>query len=268
MKLAVASHCFFFALIRCQRFSAMLLKYQMNKTHQIKSICVISCDWNSLSHINLYFLEGQKQAIRLARRVNQQTKKMKNAISKYNAQLSLIKEHVNLPQKPVTFEDAKNPNGSIYSNFTDNGSWKDRVPFSQKRRIIELADLKSRCDEEEDLLRVESKAFMNSKVALINALTEQVQHLRSSNDDEVSAGLAALLKRNCLVLQKELLMDKWVFEKFDMQIPEELSNPTYEFLIDIKLSDREEDGVESDSDLSDFDSDYDSFIDNVGLLFL
>ncbi len=67
---------------------------------------------------------------------------MKLEISKYNAQLSLLKEHVSLHLKAISFDQAKDPNSGLYQQYADSQpSTRDKVPFALKRRIIELSDL-------------------------------------------------------------------------------------------------------------------------------
>ena len=80
-----------------------------------------------------FLIGGQKQAVRLTRKVNEQTKRMKSEITKYISRLSVLKEQFELPLQTVCFNDAKDPPPGIYKKVKNHCKTTENVPFSVKR---------------------------------------------------------------------------------------------------------------------------------------
>ena len=140
----------------------------------------LSCSWT--------------KAIRLAQRVNQQTKRIKIDLSKYDAQLSLIKEHVDLPLESLTFESVKDPNSKLFYKFATR-TFLQQISFNIKSRIIELKELLLQCEEEQSLLQIECKSLLDSKLELLSVLIQKCEEL-SLNNDNYCKGLSTVSKDN------------------------------------------------------------------------
>eukprot|EP00795_Rhopilema_esculentum_P005200 gene5200-336_t len=161
------------------------------------------------------YSQGQKQAIRLARRVGQYTKRLKLEISKYNAQLSLLKEHILLSVEEVSFEEARDPNSNLYQKFEATlTSLRDKIPFAAKRRIIELYELEKRCDEEQGFLYAECELLLTSKLKTIEMLKKKVEELSRSRS-AYSLGLRGVLNKHMLIIGNQILFEKTTYEKFE-----------------------------------------------------
>lgn len=200
------------------------------------------------------FSAGQKQAVRLARLVNQQTKKIKLELARYNAQLSLVKEHVEVPQKPVTFNDAKDPNSEIYASFASVEATNEEIPLCVRRRIIELTELLMRCEEEESMLKAECKALLDAKIELLSMIKRKIDDL-SDEANTFLHGLSAMLHNHLMQIEKEIITDKETYELFQLEIPTGIGPVECEYLASVKYQTLyDESDEESIAEYSDSDS--------------
>ena len=188
------------------------------------------CKWHLgnvlfLAYESGFFLTGgQKQAVRLTRKLNKQTKRMKSEIIKYNARLSVLKEQFELPLQTVCFNDAKDPHSGIYKKSEKSLKTTENVPFSVKRRIIELRDLEERCSEELDMLKSEAQRLLDWRMTKIDELNARIEALLLE-DNAVSMGLSAMLKSQVSQILNDVIRDKPVFEVFGIAIPISFSEP-------------------------------------------
>ncbi|XP_065071580.1 uncharacterized protein LOC135696194 isoform X2 [Rhopilema esculentum] len=194
------------------------------------------------------YSQGQKQAIRLARRVGQYTKRLKLEISKYNAQLSLLKEHILLSVEEVSFEEARDPNSNLYQKFEATlTSLRDKIPFAAKRRIIELYELEKRCDEEQGFLYAECELLLTSKLKTIEMLKKKVEELSRSRS-AYSLGLRGVLNKHMLIIGNQILFEKTTYEKFGKEVPSSITSTSCEFLANVAFSRRTEYDIDDDDD--------------------
>ena len=173
---------------------------------------------------HFFHLGGQKQAIRLSRKVTKHTNRMKVAISKYNGRLSVLKEHVAVPVKQVSFNDAKDIKSSIYGDLTSMLSDATKIPFEVKKRIIDLKELEKRCNEEERMLESECARLLQYKTALINEMVGKVQLLQTEGD-RFSLGLSSMLMSHCATLKKKVFGEKDAYNLFGINITSSFVEP-------------------------------------------
>ena len=208
------------------------------------------------------FPAGQKQAVRLARQANKQTRRIKNKLAKYNAELLLLKEHIMIPAKSITFLETKDLNSSLFHRLrSDELKSIDSIPFSTKRCIIELTDPMTRCDEEEAFLRQECETLLESKLSCISLMLERIK-LLAETGDAFSVGFLASLRCHIIQLKCNIDSDKVTSKAFDisvldMEYSESIVCP---FLAEVKYNDvadqsDDESDIESQSD-DDFEDEF------------
>ena len=154
---------------------------------------------------------------------------MKGAISKYNARLSVLKEHVSVPVKQVSFDDAKDIKSSIYGELTSMLSDATKIPLEVKKKIIDLKELEKRCTEEEEMLKTECTRLLKFKTAMIDRIKEKVELLQTEGD-RFSQGLSSLLISHCMTLTKKVFDEKEAYNQFNIGIPTSLVEPEPEYI--------------------------------------
>ena len=192
---------------------------------------------------------------------------MKEFISKYNARLSVLNEHVPVDVKQISFDDAKNVHSKIFQTIakpylakaTQNAS---QIPFETKKKIIDLKELEKRCIEEEEMLACECKRLLSNKLSLMKDIKEKVNVLQKK-ENAFSLGLSSVLSTHSLVLSKQIFCEREAYSSFSIEIPEFCVEPEPEYMVQVWHKQRlGEDTEESEDSSSSSESDEEYIDDN------
>ena len=92
-----------------------------------------------------------------------------------------------------------------------------RIPFEIKKSIIDLKELKKRCNEEEGMLESEYTRLLQYETALIDEMMERVELLQTEGD-RFSFRLSSMLISHCRTLTKKVFDEKEVYNLFGINI--------------------------------------------------
>ena len=204
----------------------------------------------------------------MSKRLSKHTNRMKEFISKYNARLSALKEHVPVHIQQITFEKAKDMQSSVYANINQarpSGCKVHNLPqitFETKKKILDLKELEKRCIEEEEMLSCECKRLLNHKLSMMKSVKERVGDLQNS-EDTFSLGLSSLLVSHSLVVAKQIFNEREAYDLFSISIPDFCVEPQPEYMVEVWQEHRfQEELLESDDSSSSSGSD-EEFIDDI-----
>ncbi|XP_028411851.1 uncharacterized protein LOC114534588 [Dendronephthya gigantea] len=138
------------------------------------------------------YSDGQAIATKLSKQINRKTNAIKSTVTKYNASLAALQELVDGLPKELNFDEAKDPESSLYRTYCDE-STVESVPFSVKRSAIDLQNFLDRCKEEQQLLLKEMEMLFDHYLKRRDCLEESYQ-LHSQNDCRLSNGICTVVK--------------------------------------------------------------------------
>jgi len=141
-----------------------------------------------------YYIDGQKIAIRLSRRINVVSKQLKTTINRYN---------VNQPPSiQVQWKDATDLSNDIYKGAVFTSS---STPHYIKAQAVELLQKISRCKEEITRLDKEMKCCSQHFITKYKGLNESICALESAEiQGGYTKGSICLLKRSLHLCRFEL----------------------------------------------------------------
>jgi hypothetical protein len=110
----------------------------------------------------------------------------------YNASLAALKEFVDGLPKELTFDDAKDPESSLYLSYC-NKCPGETVPFAVKRSAIDMQNFLDRCKEEQQLLLKEVNMLFDHYLERKECLEESYE-VHSQDDSKLSSGICTVVK--------------------------------------------------------------------------
>ena len=133
------------------------------------------------------FVDGQKIAVRLSRRINVVSKQLKNSLSKYNSDLNQMSQ--------LTWEEVTDLTNSIYSGCIFSTT---EVPIAIKARAVQLYHQTNRAQEEILRLKEEMSCCVQHYIAKYQLLCDRIEVLEHSeqSDSLHTAACISLLKVN------------------------------------------------------------------------
>jgi len=165
-------------------------------------------------------------------------------------------------QDDIAFNDVKDPSSDVYANLSLELPRHD-IPYSVRKRIIELDCLKKRCEEENSMVNVEMKRLVSFYETQITLISSHLDQLNSRTASPYSSGLINLLLTLKTHHTQHLLFLKDAWKEFlDVHVGDlcpsflELAVPSImspsnvmeeeEYVCDSDLSDEEEVEVNED----------------------
>ena len=131
---------------------------------------------------------------KLSKQITQKSNTIKVFVKKYNA--ALASQRVDGMPEALKFDDVKDPQSKIFSDFQTNSSSQDSVPFSVKQNVIDLYHLIERCREEKSYLNLEMVRLVTYHKTRVSIL----ETFLISHEDETSVYIKGV---NCVV-QKQI----------------------------------------------------------------
>ncbi|KAK3716896.1 hypothetical protein QZH41_017010 [Actinostola sp. cb2023] len=135
------------------------------------------------------YADGQAIAIKLSKQVNKATVHLQKTLVRLNA---TTQED---GQDDIAFNDVKDPSSDVYANLSLELPRHD-IPYSVRKRIIELDCLKKRCEEENSMVNVEMKRLVSFYETQITLISSHLDQLNSRTASPYSSGLINLLLTN------------------------------------------------------------------------
>ena len=165
-----------------------------------------------------FSLDGQSLAARLAKQINRVTKSLKRDIEKYNNDDHGMVQQESLPMA-ISFDEIKDPDSLfwsiLYAPSTDSGESQISIPFSIKRKAIDLCHLFDRAREEQVLLKNEMRNAFHHYHHQHELITDFI--LASNINpivDEVQYGELLFSRRKLLHIESRLLKIKKAFSSY------------------------------------------------------
>ncbi|XP_028416359.1 uncharacterized protein LOC114540363 [Dendronephthya gigantea] len=168
------------------------------------------------------YSDGQAIASKLSKQITRKTNAIKSVITKYNASLTALQDCVDGLPDELKFDIAKDPESSLYSNFSTQRP-VETVPFSVKRSAIDLQNFLERCKEEQELLLEEVENLFMYYIEKRDNFTEILER-RCLEESRLSNGICNHIRKeiceinNVLVSLRLTLSDyikPWLAEKLD-----------------------------------------------------
>ena len=154
------------------------------------------------TQVLISFLDGQAVATKFSRQINLKTNAIKSTVTKYNASLTALQDYVNGLPDELEFDEVKDPESILYSNFCEGDTRKD-VPLAVKRSAIDLQCFLERCKEEQMfLLKEVERLFIYYFEKIEHYETFLEQH--SQEQDKLMNGLRNIAKKGICETQNTL----------------------------------------------------------------
>ena len=145
----------------------------------------------------VFFLDGQKIAIRLARRITVVNKMLKKSLAFYNSGID--------ESSHLQWSDAADLSSHLYRDCLYSDS---DVPAAAKYQAVQLYHQINRAKEEEARIRSEMKNCADHYISMYEALMKQVEEYESQEQlDLCGLGKLCLLKRaktKCIIKLRSL----------------------------------------------------------------
>ena len=171
-----------------------------------------------ITHIFLFFSDGQAIAIKLSNQINRLVIQMKRFLTSLNG----------MTDDDLKFDDIKNPQGEIYQP-PNSQSTTSAVPLTIQKKLVNLQYLSDRCKEELSMIASEMKRYVD----FLQKEIKKIYYISTVGD----SGLKSLLNQKAAIYKKKLflLQNLWQ-DSIEIDVINEKTYSTFNSLLTVEES--------------------------------